>query len=185
MKAFFEKGRAPLALCLCVLSALALCMAFPEPELSAAARDSGILNIMENLRLSLDGTAVLTSFVAAALYFLWRHNRRESDRRYVLLPICCTLMALIWLMARGFAIDNSLQSLTAGPGQRCKSGIYFLGSAWFLTQLGIALDVLIQRGSDIKAGEGRLLAFYRRHECRFLVPGGDVFPGGAAGLGPL
>ena len=81
MKVIFEKGRAPLALCLCIFSALALCMQFPEPVLSAAAQDSGILNIMENLRLSLDGTAVLSSFVAAALYFLWRHNRRESRRR--------------------------------------------------------------------------------------------------------
>lgn len=187
MKVIFEKGRAPLALCLCIFSALALCMQFPEPVLSAAAQDSGILNIMENLRLSLDGTAVLSSFVAAALYFLWRHNRRESRRRYVLLPVCCFLMALIWLMARGFAIDNSLQSLTAGPGQLVKSGIYFLGSAWFLTQLGIALDVLIQRGSDIRAGEGRLTAFTRRHSflCPFLLlllscvlPLVLVFPGG-------
>ena len=89
MKANFEKGRALLALSLCILSALALCMQFSEPELSAAARDSGILNMMENLRLSLDGTAVLSSFVAAALYFLWRHNRQESQRRYVLLPVCC------------------------------------------------------------------------------------------------
>ena len=46
MKATLEKGRAPLALCLCILSALALCMQFSEPALSAAARDSGILNIM-------------------------------------------------------------------------------------------------------------------------------------------
>ena len=114
MKTILDKGRALLALSLCILSALALCMQFPEPELSAAARDSGILNIMENLRLSLDGTAVLSSFVAAALYFLWRHNRRESQRRYVLLPVCCCLMALIWLMARGFEIDNTLQSLTSG-----------------------------------------------------------------------
>ena len=89
MKANFEKGRTLLALCLCILSSLALCMQFSEPELSNAARDSGILNMMENLRLSLDGTAVLSSFVAAALYFLWRHNRQESQRRYVLLPVCC------------------------------------------------------------------------------------------------
>ena len=87
MKAILEKGRAPLALSLCILSALALCMQFSEPTLSNAARDSGILNSMENLRLSLDGTAVLSSFEAAALYFLWRHNRRESQRIYVLLPI--------------------------------------------------------------------------------------------------
>ena len=187
MKAFFAKGRAPLALCLCILSALALCMQFPEPDLSAAARGSGILNIMENLRLSLDGTAVLSSFVAAALYFLWRHNRRESRRPYVLLPVCCFLMAVIWLMAQGFVIDYTLQSLTSGPGQLCKSGIYLLGSAWFLTQLGIALDLLIQSGSDIKAGKGRLLAFYRRHSflCPFLLlllscalPLALMYPGG-------
>ena len=114
MKANFEKGRTLLALSLCILSSLALCMQFSEPELSPAAQGSSILNIMENLRLSLDGTAVLSSFVAAALYFLWRHNRRESQRPYVLLPVCCFLMAVIWLMARGFAIDNTLQSLTSG-----------------------------------------------------------------------
>ena len=187
MKVFPERGRASLALCLCVLSALALCMQFPEPALSNAAQGSGILNIMENLRLSLDGTAVLSSFVAAALYFLWRHNRRESRRHYVLLPICCFFVAVIWLMAQGFVIDNSLQALTSGLGQMFKSGIYLLGSAWFLTQLGIALDVFIQSGSDIKEGKGRLQAFIRRHSflCPFLLllfscalPLALVFPGG-------
>lgn len=187
MNARFEKGRATLALCLCILSALALCMRFPEPELSAAAQSSGILNIMENLRLSLDGTAVLSSFVAAALFFLWRHNRRESRRRYVLLPVCCFLMAVIWLMAQGFVIGNSLQALTSGLGQLCKSGIYLLGSAWFLIQLGIALDVFLEQRRDIRAGEERLLAFYRRHSflCPFLLlllscalPLALVYPGG-------
>ena len=187
MRRLLGKGRAPMALCLCVLSALALCMQFPEPELSAAAQGSGLLNIMENLRLSLDGTVVLSSFVAVALYFLWRHNRRESRRRYVLLPVCCFLMAVIWLMAQGFVIDNSLQALTSGWGQMIKSGIYLLGSAWFLTQLGVALDVFIQSGSDIRAGKGRLLAFYRRHSflCPFLLllascalPLALVYPGG-------
>ena len=187
MKVNFEKGRAPLALCLCILSALALCMQFSEPELSPAARGSGILNIMENLRLSLDGTAVLSSFVAAALYFLWRHNRRGSRRTYVLLPVCCFLMAVIWLMARGFVIDNTLQSLTSGWGQVFKSGIYLLGIAWFLTQLGIALDVFLEQGTDIRTGSGRLLAFYRRHSflCPFLIlllscilPLALAYPGG-------
>ena len=187
MKAILEKGRAPLALCLCILSALALCMQFSEPELSSAARGSGILNIMENLRLSLDGTAVLSSFVAAALYFLWRHNRRESQRPYVLLPICCFLMAVIWLMARGFVIDNTLQALTSGWGQVFKSGVYLLGSAWFLAQLGIALDLFLEQGTDLKAGAGRLLAFYRRHSflcpfllllCGCILPLALVYPGG-------
>lgn len=187
MKANIEKGRTLLALCLCILSALALCMQFSEPELSNAARDSGILNMMENLRLSLDGTAVLSSFVAAALYFLWRHNRRESQRRYVLLPICCFFIAVIWLMARGFEIDNTLQSLTSGWGQVFKSGIYLLGSAWFLTQLGIALDLFLEQGTDIRTGSGRLLAFYRRHSflCPFLIlllscilPLALAYPGG-------
>lgn len=187
MKANFEKGRTLLALSLCILSSLALCMQFSEPELSNAARDSGILNMMENLRLSLDGTAVLSSFVAAALYFLWRHNRRESQRRYVLLPVCCCLMALIWLMARGFEIDNTLQSLTSGWGQVFKSGVYLLGSAWFLTQLGIALDLFLEQGTDIRTGSGRLLAFYRRHSflCPFLIlllscilPLALAYPGG-------
>ena len=187
MKAILEKGRAPLALCLCILSALALCMQFPEPALSAAARDSGILNIMENLRLSLDGTAVLSSFVAAALYFLWRHNRQESSRPYVLLPICCFFIAVIWLMARSFEIDNTLQTLTSGWGQMFKSGVYLLGSAWFLAQLGIALDVFLERGTDLKTGAGRLLAFYRRHSflcpfllllCGCILPLALVFPGG-------
>ena len=187
MKAILEKGRAPLALCLCILSALALCMQFPEPALSAAARDSGILNIMENLRLSLDGTAVLSSFVAAALYFLWRHNRRESPRPSVLLPICCFFIAVIWLMARSFEIDNTLQTLTSGWGQMFKSGVYLLGSAWFLTQLGIALDVFLEQGTDLKTGAGRLLAFYRRHSflcpfllllCGCILPLALVYPGG-------
>ena len=105
----------------------------------------------------------------------------------MLLPICCFFIAVIWLMARGFVIDNTLQSLTSGWGQVFKSGVYLLGSAWFLTQLGIALDLFLEQGTDIKAGAGRLLAFYRRHSflCPFLLllascalPLALVYPGG-------
>lgn len=160
-----------LAALFCLLAAMALCMAFPEPELSKAAADSFILNIMENLRLSLDGSFVLTSFVTAALYFLYRHNRREKSRSYVLLPICCFVIALIWLMARGFVIDNSLQALHSGPGQMLKSCIYLLGSAWFLSQLGIALDIFIEQGLDMKSPSGPIADFYRRHSflCPFVI----------------
>lgn len=187
MRAKTERSHRLYALVLCFLSALALCMSFPEPELSKAAGDSGILNIMENLRLSLDGTAVLTTFVAAALFFLYRYNEQNRDRNHVLLPVCCFIIAAIWLMAQGFVIDNTLQALTSGTGQMVKSCIYLAGSAWFLTQLGIALEILMQKGFDLKAREGRLTAFYRRHSflCPFILillscalPLALAYPGG-------
>jgi len=171
----------------CVLAALALCMSFPEPELSGGARDSTVLNILENLRLSLDGSFFLTSLVTAALFFLHRHNRQRRERGYVLLPLCCFAVAGIWLMAQSFEIDNSLQALTCGAGQAVKSLIYLLGSAWLLTQLGIGLDLLIQSGADLRQRESRLAALCRRHSfwCPFVLillscvlPLILVYPGG-------
>lgn len=187
MKVKTERSHSLWALMLCFLSALALCMSFPEPELSEAARDSGILNIMENLRLSLDSTAVLTSFVTAALFFLYRYNEQNRNRNYLLLPVCCFIIAAVWLMAQGFVIDNTLQALSSGTGQMAKSCIYLVGSAWFLTQLGIALEIFIQKGFDLKVREGRLTAFYRQHSflCPFILillscalPLALVYPGG-------
>lgn len=171
MKAKAYPLRGACALLLCLLGSMALCMSFPEPELSKAAGDSQILNIMENLRLSLDGTSLLATIVAAALFFLYRYNEQNRDRNHILLPACCLMIAVVWLMAQSFVIDDSLQAITAGSGQIIKSGIYLVGSAWLLTQLGIALEILIQKGLDLKGREGRLTGVYRRHSflCLFLL----------------
>ena len=154
------------------LAAMALCMSFPQPELSQSAQGSGILNMMENLRRSLDGTAIQTSIFAAAFFLLRRWNEKRRRGSYILLPLVCFLIAVIWLMAEGFIQDNSLRSLTSGAGQRLKCCIYLLGSAWLLTQLAVALDILISSGADLSwKREGRLTAFYRRHAflCPFIL----------------
>lgn len=171
-----------------LLAAMALCMSFPQPELSKTAQDSAILNMMENLRLSLDGTAVQCSMLAVALFMLYRHNRQHREGRYILLPIVCFGLAVIWLMAEGFVQDNTLQSLSSGTGQMLKSCIYLLGSAWLLMQLAVGLDIFISGGRDLPwRGEGRLTAFYRRHGflCPFIIillscilPLILVYPGG-------
>ena len=155
-----------------VLAAMALCMSFPQPELSQAAQGSGILNMMENLRRSLTGTAVQASILAVALFMLWRRNEKRRRGSYILLKLLCFLIAVIWLMAEGFVQDNTLQSLTSGTGQMLKCCIYLLGSAWLLTQLAVALDILISSGADLSwKREGRLTAFYRRHAflCPFIL----------------
>ncbi len=154
------------------LAAMALCMSFPQPELSQSAQGSGILNMMENLRRSLDGTAIQTSIFAAAFFLLRRWNEKRRRGSYILLPLICFLIAVIWLMGEGFIQDNSLRSLTSGAGQRLKCCIYLLGSAWLLTQLAVALDILISSGADLSwKREGRLTAFYRRHAflCPFIL----------------
>ena len=171
MKKITDRLALPAAGIFALLAAMALCMSFPEPELSQAARDSGILNMMENLRLSLDGTAVQSSIFTVVLFMLYRWNKKAGDRRYILLPIVCFALALVWLMAEGFVQDNTLQSLTSGTGQLLKCCIYLLGSAWLLTQLSIAFDIFISRGTDFKWTGGRITAFYRRHDflCPFLL----------------
>ena len=155
-----------------VLAAMALCMSFPQPELSQAAQGSGILNMMENLRRSLTGTAVQASILAVALFMLWRRNEKRRRGSYILLKLLCFLIAVIWLMAEGFVQDNTLQSLTSGTGQMLKCCIYLLGSAWLLSQLALALDIFISSGADLKwKREGKLTEFYRRHSflCNFIL----------------
>ena len=171
-----------------VLAAMALCMSFPEPELSNAALGSSILNMMENLRRSLDGTAVQASILAVALFLLHRWNEKKRRGNYVLLPLVCFFIAIIWLMAEGFVQDNTLQSLTSGTGQLLKCCIYLLGSSWLLMQLAVALDIFVDSGADLSwKNEGRLTAFYRRHSflCPFVIillscvlPLVLVYPGG-------
>ena len=172
MKAGIKSLSKGAAAAFAVLASMSLCMSFPQPELSNAALGSSILNMMENLRRSLDGTAVQASILAVALFLLHRWNERKRRGNYVLLPLVCFFIAIIWLMAEGFVQDNSLQSLTSGTGQMLKCCIYLLGSAWLLTQLAVALDILISSGADLSwKREGRLTAFYRRHAflCPFIL----------------
>lgn len=169
MNTALKKTRYVSAFALCLLAALALCMDFMPRELSKAAQDSGILSIIEGVKLSLDGTLVETTIITLALFSLWRWVQTHRSRGYVLLPIVSALVALIWLMAEGYEIDHSLQYLHSDMGQIAKSGIYFLGMSFLLSLCGEALDVAIEQGRDLPAAkEGRVAAFWHRHS--FLAP---------------
>ena len=152
----------PLSLC----AALSLCMAFPFPGEAATADGGRVAGALQNLCASLDGREMPLCVLAAAFLLLHLHNRKNRDKGGLLLSLFCFFCAAVWLMAQGFRIDDTLDALTVGAGQKLKSLLYFVGTFEFLWQLGVwALASL--SGWKTAGGEDR--AFSRRSFLRFFL----------------
>ncbi len=118
---------------LSLLAAMSVTMDVPFPapaaELSAPAEQAAL-----NLAMSMSGH--LPALCAVFVLFLLLHGFNRGRERIGgrLLSLFCVLAAVIWTMARGFMIDNSLDSLLQGGGQQLKTLILFAGSFDFLQQ---------------------------------------------------
>lgn len=148
----------------CFLTAMSLTMdmAVSDGLYYEAGLISPISNIFDSLRLSLEGGLILSGVVLAGMLMLRRYNAAHAKGGYKLLSVFCAIIALIWLFGQNFRINNSLDQLFFSPGQRVKSLIYFLGSYYFLKQLGILLELLLSSDKDITLPDNALLRFYRR-----------------------
>ena len=127
-RAEFNSGRfVHFLLLLCsAAAALALvmtfrCKTFEIEYLSAPAE------VFDNLYRSFKGKSLTTTILTAAVFYF---AERRFDRKLVCKPVFLLFsgfLAAIWLMAEGFRIDNTLDSLSLTGGQVCKSVIYFIG----------------------------------------------------------
>ena len=129
---------------------------YPTPELSSPQRALPIIELCYNLRYSY-AYAGTTAVTAVFLFFLFFHltiDRKILRRRYFVIELISLLFAVIFLMGKSFAVDNTLQSITASWGQRVKSVLFLLGFYDILSYSGYGLAYLLQRGAPASAGEG-------------------------------
>ena len=149
-----------LAVPLCGCAALAVCMQFAAP---ASLTGSGRAALtLANLAESLAGRMLPLLLCFGACYALCRHVRRKGTTLGVLFHIFCAVVAGIWLLAQGFQIDNTLDSLTAVPGQMTKSLLYLVGSFAVLELAGAGLIDFLDSGVDLRE-RGGLARLYREH----------------------
>lgn len=148
------------ALLLSMCTALSLFMSIACPaELEAYSGTGAIVNILDNLALSIgaDAFAVFICFGA----FYWLRSSFPVERDNMLLRIVCFVVAVVWLLGRCFEIDNSVDHLSKGPGQIVKALVYILGSYNLLMQLWACVQRFFASGRNLR--ESRFAAFVTRH----------------------
>lgn len=116
--------------------------------------------------------------LATLLFFVLLWINREIDARKkeekILFPVVSGFIALIWLMAEGFRVDDTLLTLYASLGQKVKSWIYFIGISYGLNQLTYFLYVALEEQkpkltkrigapAKRKSWQSQIVKVYREH----------------------
>lgn len=156
-------------LLLCLSASLSLSMQFQQPAFPPdVPLSTPLLNIIQNFRYSCEGTFFSSSILFAAFLACGLYTRRKKKKHYRILPVLCFMIALVWLMAQSFRLDDTLNSLYLSAGQKVKSVCYLAGITYLLTQAGILTDLFFDSKWDLRAREEKLTRLYRRHP--FFVP---------------
>ena len=158
------KKRAVPNIILSFFSACSLAMEFAVPGGLAGDAGMGYLFLaLENIRLSLNGKTLLLLILCLTFYWLYKRRKELRIKNGVLFHLVCFCIALMWLFAQGFIIDDTLDALRAAPGQIGKSVIYFIGSFGILKLAGTYILASIVSDKDADIGSSKLLRFYEKH----------------------
>ena len=158
------KKRAVPNIILSFFSACSLTMEFAVPGGLAGDAGMGYLFLaLENIRLSLNGKTLLLLLLCLTFYWLYKRRKELRIKNGVLFHLVCFCIALMWLFAQGFIIDDTLDALRAAPGQIGKSVIYFIGSFGILELAGTYILASIVSDKDADIGSSKLLRFYEKH----------------------
>lgn len=115
---------------LCFCSLLMLCMRFDQPGMKVDFYSMTI--------------------IYAALYYADIKICAKINYHSNLQNVISIILAFLWLISEGFAIDNTVRSLYSTPLQIVKSMVYILGAAHLLNRIGAVFHELITEKS--KAG---------------------------------
>lgn len=150
-----------------ICMALALTMNF-APGVEGSSGSIG--DILDDMKNGFEGTAFITTLLSGMLIWCNYHiDRLKKDKLHV--EIICFFLAIIWLMAESFSLDDTLSALHSSRVQCLKSIIYVVGSTYLLVQLAyllrFLLDVSAIKGRDLPQTEVRLVRQYRKHPFGF------------------
>lgn len=126
---------------LCFCTTLFFNISFSQPEITG---DAGVIySVFENLRLSMRNDFFMMTIVFLIFYYI----NQKINRYEKLLPwgltIINILIALVWLMAESFLIENTTYYIYCSPAQIVKSIIYVIGAVHLLNCLAKLLYMFI------------------------------------------
>lgn len=166
MKVTDNKRRNIITGILCFCTTLFFNLSFVQPEL---AEDVGLIyDIIENLRLSMKNDFFMMTIMFAALYYV---NLKLNEKRKISIPaiyVLNAILAVLWLIAEGFRIDDTTTMLFCSPGQVVKSIFYVIGATHFLNCMSNLLYILLvsnnmHTNNIYIYNKGILYKFYKEH----------------------
>lgn len=166
MKVTDNKRRNIITGILCFCTTLFFNLSFVQPEL---AEDVGLIyDIIENLRLSMKNDFFMMTIMFAALYYV---NLKLNEKRKISIPaiyVLNAILAVLWLIAEGFRIDDTTTMLFCSPGQVVKSIFYVIGATHLLNCMSNLLYILlvsnnIYTNNIYINNDGILHKFYKEH----------------------
>lgn len=134
-------------------------------QVLTAPSNSVVPDALTSIGSALTGTAVVSAVLCCAFYML---GLRRYDKDLPAKPafiLYSIFLALVWLTAESFRIDNTLHYLNADAGQVLKSVIYLVGSSYLIFE---SLSAFCHLLSGKRSASGRIFAKIDSHP--FLYP---------------
>jgi hypothetical protein len=127
---------------------LSLTMEFSLPDYTGINLSQNN-EVLLNVWLSLDSDVFVVTIIFVMIFALLIKVDslvlgKISFRKCKLFYIVCLMIGGVWLSAKSFMIDNTLEWLHATAGQFIKSLIYYIGSVSLLVLIGKVLYVLVK-----------------------------------------
>lgn len=125
---------------LCFCTVLMFELNFQVTEISESAR--GIYEILENLRMSLDGNFFQMTIMFGAFYYVNIKINSYMKEKIPGVAVINLMLAIVWLMAENYRINNTTSLLFSSMGQGVKSIIYVIGATHLLNNLSVLIYIL-------------------------------------------
>lgn len=120
-------------------------------QVLTAPSNSVVPDALTSIGSALTGTAVVSAILCCAFFML---GMRRYDKDLPAKPafiLYSIFLALVWLTAESFRIDNTLHYLNADAGQVLKSVIYLVGSSYLIFEALSAFCHLITQREEASA----------------------------------
>lgn len=148
-----------------VLTAMMLCMEFPFPW-GSFVDEGKIEEMLGNLTYSMSGKAFISTLLTAGLYKVGIGLIEKPFKEKWTAVIFAILIAAVWTLGANFTHSESLVNFTFSWGQRAKTAIYYIGSAWLIYVILRVFCNVMDSGWDMSlqvAVPRKLRGFLSRH----------------------
>lgn len=148
--------------------AFALTMQFERPKYNLYSGDLAWLkDIVMNLRQSLKNTSFYSSVLLGLFLVVNTKINEKKKDRLVMMPYIAFLVAMVWLLGKSFAIDNTLYSIHSTAGQWIKSLIFVCGITYFINQFGYLVFWVFSGNSVWSKGFSKISEVWNNHTFLF------------------
>lgn len=150
-------------LLLSLMTTLALTMEFDMPDytdIDFSVSTEWFVNLEKSLTVDAFQSTVVFILVLLVSKIIEHANKdRIKFSAYKMFYLLCSMIGLVWLMAKSFVINNSLINIYETTGQIVKSLIYYIGTVNLLIFIAKAVFIFVDREcsrplNDMKLNKG-------------------------------